>query len=40
MIDEEIAETGEVIKELREHDREYLAERLGGDPADYRHGSD
>ena len=40
MMNVEIAEAGEALEELREHDREYLAERLGGDHADYCHGSD
>jgi hypothetical protein len=32
MTDEEHAEAREVLGELRKHDREYLAEQLGGDP--------
>ena len=40
MTDEEFAEAREALEELRENDREYLAEQLGGDPDDYRHDAD
>ncbi len=40
MTDEELAEAREALEELREHDREYLAEQLGGDPDDYRHDAE
>jgi hypothetical protein len=40
MTDEEIEEAREALEELRKHDREYLAEQLGGDPDDYRHDAD
>ena len=37
MTDEELEEAREALEELREHDREYLAEELRGEPDDYRH---
>lgn len=37
MTDEELEEAREALEELREHDREYFAEELGGEPDDYRH---
>lgn len=40
MTDEEIEQAREALEKLREHDREYLAEQLSGDPDDYRHDAD
>lgn len=37
MTDEELVEAREALEELRDHDREFLAEQLGGEPDDYRH---
>ena len=40
MTDAELAEAREALEELRESDRDYLAEQLGGEPEDYRYDAE